>query len=213
MNVYVADITKLYEKDVLEKYLKELPEICRDKAMRLKDIHKAAATVGAYSLLLCGLSEAGFKRETDIAFGENGKPYLKGSDIFFNVSHSGEYATCVISDCETGIDIEKIRSVNGRILARWFTGEEAEKINGASCGKKDAFISAWVLKESLIKAKGSTLAEEISKHEIEITGKKDIFKACHGKYFLKLIHEIIGYKISVCSIGGEQDVVLKKILL
>lgn len=43
-----------------------------------------------------------------IARGEKGKPFIVGvENVFFNISHSGDYVVCAVSDREVGIDIEK----------------------------------------------------------------------------------------------------------
>ena len=43
-----------------------------------------------------------------IARGEKGKPFIVGvENVFFNISHSGDYVVCSVSDREIGIDIEK----------------------------------------------------------------------------------------------------------
>ena len=50
-----------------------------------------------------------FKKKEEeplLAFGKKGKPYLVNKAFYFNVSHSGEYVVCAVSDEEVGIDIE-----------------------------------------------------------------------------------------------------------
>ena len=45
---------------------------------------------------------------TRVRKGEHGKPYLKErKDVFFNLSHSGDYVLCAVSDKEVGADIQK----------------------------------------------------------------------------------------------------------
>lgn len=41
------------------------------------------------------------------ACGANGKPYFKGhADLYFNLSHSGNFAVCIVAGMPCGIDIE-----------------------------------------------------------------------------------------------------------
>ena len=48
----------------------------------------------------------------NIQIGENSRPYLIGN-IDFNISHSGDYVICAISnESKIGIDIEKIIPIN-----------------------------------------------------------------------------------------------------
>ena len=44
----------------------------------------------------------------DIFYNENRKPYVKNNPIYFNISHSGEYIVCVVSDKEIGVDIQEV---------------------------------------------------------------------------------------------------------
>ena len=45
----------------------------------------------------------------NFTYTEHGKPYLSDySDVHFNISHSGEYVVCSVSDKPVGVDIQKI---------------------------------------------------------------------------------------------------------
>ena len=56
---------------------------------------------------------------------QNGKPrLLKYLNFFYNISHSGDYAICAVSDSEVGVDIQKIRKPDMRIAKRYFTEDE-----------------------------------------------------------------------------------------
>ncbi len=63
-----------------------------------------------------GLDSTAFpeKREAD------GKPYLEGAPFFFNLSHSGGYVVCALSDSPVGVDIEKILPVSLKVMRRFF---------------------------------------------------------------------------------------------
>ena len=53
------------------------------------------------------------------AAGEFGKPYFtENNDFKFNISHSGDWAVIAVSDCEIGIDIEKIGKLRTNIEKR-----------------------------------------------------------------------------------------------
>lgn len=42
----------------------------------------------------------------DICYSDNGKPYIKNSNIKFNYSHSKNYIACCVSYVDMGIDVE-----------------------------------------------------------------------------------------------------------
>ncbi len=49
-----------------------------------------------------------------------GKPYFEGAPFHFNLSHSGDYVVCALSDHEVGIDIEKIVPISLKVMRRFF---------------------------------------------------------------------------------------------
>lgn len=93
-----------------------------------------------------------------------GKPYLEypdNSGIFFNLSHSGNQIVFAFSKYpDTGIDIERIRTVEGidRLARNYFSAEEyGVIINLPGWAKNRAFVKIWSIKEALIKATGCPL--------------------------------------------------------
>ncbi len=58
-----------------------------------------------------------------IVWGKNhyGKPYLNGyPNYYFNISHSGEFVVCAISNNPVGIDIEQIKQIEYEEIAKSF---------------------------------------------------------------------------------------------
>ncbi|MBR2986805.1 MAG: hypothetical protein IKC63_02170 [Clostridia bacterium] len=50
----------------------------------------------------------------------SGKPYLDGAPFCFNLSHSGDYAVCALSQTAVGVDIEKIVPISLKVIRRFF---------------------------------------------------------------------------------------------
>lgn len=96
------------------------------------------------------ISDAEIKRR------EYGKPYVE-SGPYFNIAHSGELViAAVCADCEIGIDIEHIRTVEWREYESMFTRDEWTTIVN-SLNPSYTFLDLWVKKESILKAEGSGL--------------------------------------------------------
>lgn len=114
--------------------------------------------------LRSGLSSS----EIDIIKSEKGKPYLKNiSNLFFNISHSGNWVVVAISDKEIGIDVEKIKRINIRIAERFFSNSENEFLKGLKGAEKDkCFFDLWTLKESYLKLLGKGLTKSLSSFSI-----------------------------------------------
>ena len=77
---------------------------------------------------------------------EHGKPQPI-DDIYFNISHSGNYWCIVFSNSECGIDIEMNRELNARIARRILCDDEM-LINGD-------LLRNWVIKEAYVKMLGT----------------------------------------------------------
>lgn len=93
---------------------------------------------------------------TDIVKNEKGKPYFKYiSDLFFSISHTDELTVIALSDSEVGIDAEKIRSADLRVIRR-FLKEEADYITERDSDRR--FFEIWTKKEAYLKCKGTGLS-------------------------------------------------------
>ena len=90
---------------------------------------------------------------------EYGKPFLENAPHFhYNLSHSGKYIACAISDVPVGIDVEELKPINMRIAERFFSSGEVEYIlSKPGKEQKEAFYSIWTMKEAYIKYKGKGL--------------------------------------------------------
>jgi phosphopantetheinyl transferase len=109
---------------------------------------KARALVAVLLLRrFCGITD-----DSQLMYGKNGKPYLKNKNIYFNISHSGDYVVLAIADNEVGVDIEKIEPYDHAVAARCFTRQESEWLQ--SQGTDEAFCRLWTAKESIMKSSG-----------------------------------------------------------
>ena len=141
----------------------------------------------AKQLLLNALPrDFGIVGEPDFVFGPQGKPYLTAPGgeplpIWFNLSHSGEWAVCAVSDeGEIGVDIQKITPARLKVARRIFTAEQCaalEAVTGAA--RDELFCELWVLHESSAKLRGGRVFDTVD---------------CDGA---KLIDAPAGYKAAV----------------
>ena len=115
---------------------------------------------------------------------EKGKPYVKGLPVCFSISHSGDYAVCVVSDEEIGIDIEKIRPINKRVADKFATEKEKEYILSSSNG----FFEIWTLKEAYFKCIGTGLGKDIKEVSFDISDNNIAFSKS-------------GYEFTFCDIN------------
>ncbi len=151
----------------------------RDKAARFRrdaDRSSSIAARGALRILLSGYTGMP-AAEIEFSYTDNGKPYIKDSDIAFNVSHSAEWVLIAIGrGRKIGVDIEKIKRTMKvePVAERYFSPEEQSAIQAADdpCA---LFFELWARKEAYVKACGSTLFSELKRMSvpIEASAEKD----------------------------------------
>lgn len=126
--------------------------------------------------------------ETNIIYNEYGKPYLKGNDFYFNISHSGKYVVCALSKKEVGVDIERIRPTHDLVLKNCFTKEEQDYVTDDA-----SFTKLWTLKESYIKYLGTGLKTKLNSFSV-ISG--NLIKQIDNLVFTSMLVE--DYQLSIC---------------
>ncbi len=145
----------------LAQYEKSLSpdELTRANAFRFPHLRMSFVTArGVLRALLAEYLESSANK-IQFEYTERGKPFLKASDLEFNLSHSGEYMACAFArNWKVGIDIEQIHPMNDLldIAERFFAKLEIAAIKQASPDEQlNLFFQTWTLKESLIKATGA----------------------------------------------------------
>ena len=100
--------------------------------------------------------------ELEFAYADQGKPYLDGSQLFFNLSHSGDVAVYAITQGRNvGVDVEYVgrKVARDQVTRRFYATEEAAVIEAAAEVDRDrVFFSIWTLKEAFLKARGHGLS-------------------------------------------------------
>lgn len=106
--------------------------------------------------------------------GEKGKPFIVGQeDVFFNLSHSGEYVVCAVSDREVGVDIEKRAKARMEVAGRFFHEQEVRMLKSLSGIEQDQlFFNYWSVKESFLKYIGTGLTRPLNSFIVMFEGKR-----------------------------------------
>ncbi len=159
----------------------------REKARRMRTARARAACLGGGLLLQLAVGEAVragsagsfydlgrysvtelLERLEDLPYfplayryGENGKPYFRDFPLQFNLSHSGNYVLCAVSEEEIGADIQQHCGKNvEKISGRFFSKREAEAIAAEQAGeeREKLFYRLWARKEAYGKLTGKGIA-------------------------------------------------------
>ena len=164
-------------------------------------------SLGVELLLMTALDSLGEDPEKfEIEYTGNGKPMLKGSDIFFNLSHSEERVMCSICDSDVGCDVEMIRPINLDIARKHFFGTEYDAIaeEDGDDGRYEMFYRFWTLKESFMKVTGLGFELPLDSFRITLGDPITVEQSVDGRdyRFIEYI-PFDGYRCAVCSVGRD----------
>lgn len=196
IHTWILDVTCLQEERLYRQVYERLPAFRRGKADRLKRMEQKAQSVGTWALY------------------EQMKSYYHLSEEHpYNLSHSGKYALCAVSDCadvHLGCDVEIIDAPRWGIAERFFCPSEAAWIRAQKSEKEQiqAFYRYWVLKESFVKATRRGLRQDLKGFEIAFTrqGAKLIRQPedCLGIYYYREYQPAAEDAcVAVCSTESE----------
>lgn len=202
IKVYYADVSVLKNQAIYESLILELPEYRLRGLECLKQEEDRLRSVGAGALLNLALRKEGLdSSRINIGKTEKGKPYLEGiTGLEFNLSHSGKWVMCVISDTSVGCDVERIAASKTKIAKRFFTPAEARFVeNEALKGSlAERFFRIWTLKESYIKAVGDGLSLGLKSFSV-VNEEATCVLAYVGDYRLYELELDAEYRFSVCA--------------
>lgn len=107
--------------------------------------------------------------DSEVSVAENGRPYLQGHSLQFNLTHSHERAALALSRDSAlleglGVDLEWLpRTVEVQAIGRrFFTAEEHAWV-GTS---RDRFFHIWTRKEAVLKSNGVGLRVALDSFEV-----------------------------------------------
>ena len=141
-------------------------------------------------------------------------PMHAGSNIAFNVAHSGGVALLAFTlGRDVGVDVEQIRDdfeLEG-IARRYFSPREQEQLAALpEVGKAEAFFRCWSRKEAYIKATGDGLSLPLSQFDVSLASgemngllatRPDAAEA--GRWRLQEVPAGPGYIAAICVRGQD----------
>lgn len=98
-----------------------------------------------------------------ISYGPYGKPYLRDyPNAQFNISHSGQFVACAVSDRPIGVDIQEVVPYCRDVANRVFSLEELSQVE-SSPDPSAEFTKIWTKKEAYLKMLGVGLSYSLDK--------------------------------------------------
>jgi len=178
--------------DFLKQVMPLLTEERLAKVTRIRDRQGKLLSAAVYLLLRFALrDEFGIAEAVEFIYGEKGKPELRDHpEIRFNLSHCRNAAACVVSNRETGVDIQDIRTVSERVAKRVLTADEFMEFKGAE-DPDGYFCRLWAIKECRLKQTGRGIGVEMS--QLPADSVADIYVHRGDDYF--------------CCVSGAETVI------
>lgn len=194
--IYLSNVSCLNDDILFNKAYSLVDKNRQEKIDKLNFRKDKILSLGSYVVLLYSLKQEKYNKPLTFTYNENGKPYLK--NIYFNISHSGDYVMCAISNEEIGCDIEKIKEIDMKIAKRFFC--ESEYQNIITTKDDDLFFKYWTLKESYMK--NVALGLSLGLNNCEIVLDENIHLKDNSKF--KFNNYTKGdYVYSVCHFDNE----------
>lgn len=199
--LYAVSVRPLEDPRLMDAIYRSASPLRREKVDRLRKEQDKRRSLGAEWLLRYALRDAGFPPDAETVVDGSGKPRLKDGGLFFNLSHSGDYALCAVSAHEVGCDVEKIAPIDLGVAHRFFLPEECRDIGSrpTKAAREERFFRYWTLKESVLKATGRGMALPLNAFRILPGEPGSVLQDGHPlPYRLWEFDEISGYRCAVC---------------
>ncbi len=203
IHIFYIKHTEKISADIFQEFLLELPEQFQKDIRAYKHWESAQASLLGKMLLSYGLKKLHLNYSLqDIQVGEKDRPFINDK-IDFNISHSGEYVICAITQhAKVGIDIEKHRILKYNIAGRYFNEFECNEIIGSENPQK-TFFDFWSIKESAIKCDGRGV-EVLSETHVLSSDTKHLLNSdelyCdHQKFYFQQLDIEENYACCICS--------------
>lgn len=192
-----------------EHILSTINALKKNRLMRLRRVEDVQRGLAGELLLRYVLLQVMNISDYEIEYNENGKPYLKNhNEIFFNISHAGDYVVCAVADCEVGIDVEGISydySKYEGVDKYIFTEEEIAELSTMDYPERaEYFYDLWTQKEAFAKCLsiGMSLYDGF---RFRLPAIKELL--FEGKcYYFKEISIDDDYKSHLCSVSNQEPV-------
>lgn len=192
----VKNIKEFNKEDLNDFYLR-IPKQKRMQIDKYKNYEAKTRTLVAEILLNNLLASQNISYQNTKYFNNKyGKPYLKNSELFFNVSHSFDYVITTISNKEIGIDIEKVRKTSLKVINQFATSKEKKYILSSDENIEERIFKIYTLKEAYFKMLGTNLNHIL---EIEFIIKNDKVYCSDKNVKVGFINDVKGYIIAYCE--------------
>ena len=194
---YIIKSINDFDINDIKQFYNKIPKIKKEKIDKYKINDAKSRSIVGEILLEELLSRKNIiYNNIDYYINDEGKPYIKDNNLFFNIRHSENYVITVISEKEIGVDIEKIRKVPLNTIRQFATENEKKYILSSNSNIEERLFKIYTLKEAYFKMKGENLNHIL---EVEFKIDNNIIYCSDNNIIANFINDIDGYIISYCE--------------
>ncbi|WP_314062427.1 4'-phosphopantetheinyl transferase superfamily protein [uncultured Vagococcus sp.] len=228
LRIYYLEIDSYETTVLIDRFWHVISSNRREKIKRFKfDDDKKRSLLAEIIVYYAMYIDLSIEKQS-ICFRKNlyGKPSLVNQDYHFNISHSGRFVVCAVSDKCVGLDIEKYGN-HGSILLNHFHHIEKKECRRMERAKMNSHAyNLWSSKESYVKYLGLGLSCKLDSFYIKTDKTKtvNIYSMSHQKLDIKIEQLFIdcnyacfvcyeAEKVSLLKEVSEEDIELLKWIL
>jgi len=203
--LYYCLIDKQLSIEAFTEKLNMLPGNQQQQIKKLRRWEDAHTSLFGRLLLKQGLTDIGSTASLDdMKYNDFGKPYFENYPIRFNITHSGNFVACIISnDTSTiGIDAEVVKAVDTKDFKNLWSEEEWADIQSNDIA---VFFKYWTRKEAVVKAIGKGLNIPLNQISVSIGAAQ----VAGEIYFLKEIEIFPHIIINVASPNEITNMIIR----
>ena len=152
LKICAVKVPKFINKTEYNNLFLQLSKYKHENTKKYSNIRDSYRNIIGETLMIYMYLENGDVLETqfEISYDCYGKPFIPTNhQIFFNISHSGDWVICAIDSFPVGIDIELVQNIESDNINHFFSSEEYKQLTKkSSLDKVKYFYELWTLKES-----------------------------------------------------------------
>jgi 4'-phosphopantetheinyl transferase len=143
------------------------------------------------------------QEKTEIRYNNTGKPFLNNSSYHISIAHSSDLAIVLLTDKNSGTDVEKKSRNTDKIADRFLSKDERRWI-GETTNPQLTQILCWCAKEAIYK--NACLPDIEFKRNIQIKAFQPLKEG--GTFQAKLIQHAHSTHFSLCYLFYQNNVIV-----
>lgn len=213
IKVFYTEISPQILPDVYDKLLHSFPESISTKILKYTNERERHLRITGKALLAYALRHQTVYPEATLEqydYTDTNQPVLKGTDLKFSISHSGNMVCCALSEGRAlGIDVERTKPVKLELMKFYFDRESWFEIINAP-DVYGEFYRHWTMREAAIKASGMGIDQmELS----EMVPEDHTIQVRNEIYHCRMIPVRYDYTICVASDQEIEDLEVNRLAI